>query len=83
MYAQSEATLKGVTVDGAPADVKIKVETQYPWDGAVKVTVLTDGAFTVKARIPGWSVGEAVPEVGDGGGAAVPRASQGGPHARA
>ncbi|MBR0237238.1 MAG: glycoside hydrolase family 127 protein [Thermoguttaceae bacterium] len=63
LYAQSEATLKGVTVDGKPADVKIKVETKYPWDGSVKVTVLTDGAFTVKARIPGWSVGEAVPEV--------------------
>ena len=63
LYAQSEATLKGVTVDGKAADVKLKVETKYPWDGAVKVTVLTDGEFTVKARIPGWSVGEAVPEV--------------------
>ena len=43
--------------------VKMRQETQYPWDGRVKISV-DPGAparFTVKVRIPGWAGNEAVP----------------------
>ena len=37
--------------------------TQYPWDGAVKITVAPEkqSRFTVNVRIPGWARNEAVP----------------------
>ena len=46
--------------------VKLSVETDYPWDGKVKLTVkslaLRPGGFsTLKVRIPGWAVGRPVP----------------------
>jgi len=43
--------------------VKMKQETRYPWDGAVKITVEPDknGPFTVNVRIPGWARNEAAP----------------------
>ena len=45
-------------------NVKMQVETAYPWDGTVKMTV--DPAkrrqeFTLHIRIPGWIKGEASP----------------------
>ena len=43
--------------------VKLKQETRYPWDGAVKITVDPDksGPFTINVRIPGWANNEAAP----------------------
>src|SRR5215475_12091870 len=43
--------------------VKIRQETRYPWDGAVKMTVTPDqaGAMTIDLRIPGWARNEPVP----------------------
>ena len=43
--------------------VKILQETRYPWDGAVRMTVLPDQAskFTIRVRIPGWARNEPVP----------------------
>ncbi len=37
--------------------------TQYPWDGAVKITVAPEkkSRFTVNVRIPGWARNEVVP----------------------
>ncbi|MEY8515806.1 beta-L-arabinofuranosidase domain-containing protein [Lachnospiraceae bacterium 29-84] len=51
MYVGSEGN---VNVDGTA--VALKQETEYPWDGAVKLTVspAEAKAFTVKVRIPGW-----------------------------
>ena len=42
--------------------VKMKQETRYPWDGAVKMTVTPDvaGPLTVHVRIPGWARNEPV-----------------------
>ncbi|MBO5642659.1 MAG: glycoside hydrolase family 127 protein [Kiritimatiellae bacterium] len=48
-------------VDGA----KIKVETDYPWSGKIKVTVEPEGEkkekLTLKLRVPGWARGRPVP----------------------
>lgn len=39
--------------------VALKQETNYPWDGRIKLAVdpERDSAFTVKIRIPGWAQG--------------------------
>lgn len=51
MYAGSTAN---INVEGS--NVKIVQETNYPWDGAVKMTVTPADAkdFTLNIRIPGW-----------------------------
>lgn len=38
--------------NGAP--VRLSVRTDYPWDGAVAVTVGADAAFALRLRVPGW-----------------------------
>ncbi|MEX2317614.1 MAG: beta-L-arabinofuranosidase domain-containing protein [Pirellulales bacterium] len=55
--SEAEITFTGRTV------VRVKQETNYPWDGDVKITVnpVTPGEFTVKVRIPGWAQGHALP----------------------
>ena len=52
MYIGSDGT---VNVDGT--QVGLTQETEYPWDGAVKMTVnpAEDKTFTMKVRIPGWT----------------------------
>jgi hypothetical protein len=59
LYAGGSAD---ITLDGGQK-VALKQATQYPWDGAVKVTVTpaARGAFTINLRIPGWARNEAVP----------------------
>src|SRR6267154_2693512 len=44
-------------------DVPVSLETNYPWEGNVKLTVQpkTRAKFTVHVRIPGWAQGQAVP----------------------
>ena len=44
-------------------EVVLKQETNYPWDGAITLTVLKNkaGNFNLKVRYPGWARGEAVP----------------------
>ena len=43
--------------------VGIRQETQYPWDGSIKITVSpeTPAEFAINIRIPGWAVGQPVP----------------------
>lgn len=43
--------------------VPISIETNYPWDGNIKLTVQpkTKTNFKLHVRIPGWAQGEAVP----------------------
>lgn len=45
------------------AEVPITMETNYPWDGNVKLTLQpkSKSKFKVHIRIPGWVQGEAVP----------------------
>lgn len=50
-YAQNSAH---AAVDGA--EVRLRLESRYPWDGAVKLTVapLQPQRFKLHLRIPGW-----------------------------
>jgi DUF1680 family protein/alpha-L-arabinofuranosidase len=43
--------------------VRLRQETRYPWDGAVKMTVepKRSAKFTIAIRIPGWAQGKPVP----------------------
>jgi len=45
------------------AAVVLSQETRYPWDGDVKLTVVSEaaGPFELGLRIPGWARGEAMP----------------------
>jgi DUF1680 family protein len=43
--------------------IMLTQDTQYPWDGAVRITVAPEkkSRFTVAVRIPGWARNEVVP----------------------
>jgi DUF1680 family protein len=58
LYAGSTANF-----DFAGGKLKVTQETQYPWDGAVKIVLTPDRArtFTLKVRIPGWAREQPVP----------------------
>ncbi|MEV4313699.1 beta-L-arabinofuranosidase domain-containing protein [Actinocrispum sp. NPDC049592] len=40
------------TVDGVP--VRIAIDTDYPWDGRISLTVTTEAPLTLSLRIPEW-----------------------------
>jgi DUF1680 family protein len=46
-------------LDVAAADLRLRVETDYPWDGTVRVAVVEapDGERTIALRVPGWAEG--------------------------
>ncbi|QIG39046.1 glycoside hydrolase family 127 protein [Microbacterium sp. 4R-513] len=52
-YAPSEVR----TVVGGGTPVELDVETRYPEDGLVRVTVHADAEFTLGLRVPGWASG--------------------------
>ncbi len=58
LFVSNTATLN---VDGKRLTLSQK--TNYPWDGAVNLTVdrATGRDFTLKLRIPGWAKGQVVP----------------------
>ena len=51
------------TVVTSAGGVTLTQDTDYPWSGAVKLTVdpPAESAFTIRLRIPGWARGEPVP----------------------
>jgi uncharacterized protein len=59
LYAAGEASL---TIDGGTT-LKLIQQTEYPWDGRVRLTVNPDRAsqFALCLRIPGWAEGRPVP----------------------
>ncbi|CAG5003557.1 Non-reducing end beta-L-arabinofuranosidase [Dyadobacter sp. CECT 9275] len=58
LFAASEVRFKAGDVD-----VKLSQETNYPWDGAVRINVSPEKTtrFPVGIRIPGWASGTAIP----------------------
>ena len=54
LYVAGEAR---VQLEGQ--DVRLKVQTEYPWDGEVRLTVQVErpATFSLKLRIPGWCQG--------------------------
>lgn len=55
LFLASEAEVNGV---------KLKMETDYPWSGKVKLTVTPAkdcDAFSIRVRVPGWARGKPVP----------------------
>ena len=50
-------------VPTAAGDVTLTQETDYPWSGAVKLTVdpPAESAFALRLRVPGWARNEPVP----------------------
>jgi hypothetical protein len=59
LYLTGEASIK---MDKGAA-VKLAQQTDYPWDGRVRLTVTPEQAseFTLCLRIPGWALGHPVP----------------------
>ena len=47
----------------AGGSVKVAVQTDYPWDGKVRITVNPEkaGEFELRLRVPGWAQGRPVP----------------------
>jgi hypothetical protein len=53
----------GSTLDTTLPDgrrIKLKQETDYPWDGRVKITVEACGELSVFLRVPAWAEGAAL-----------------------
>ena len=59
LYAAGEAAIE---LDGG-ATVRLAQQTDYPWDGCVRLTVTpeTPAEFALCLRIPGWALGRPVP----------------------
>jgi DUF1680 family protein len=58
LFADNEATL---TINNMA--VKISQQTNYPWEGIIKMTISPEKAinFPLSVRIPGWANGDAIP----------------------
>ena len=58
LFVQGEAA---VEVGGT--GVKVRQQTRYPWDGAVRIAVEPESrsAWTILVRVPGWAGDEATP----------------------
>jgi len=70
IYAASEKNLfvnlfisNEAEINMGPDIIKITQETDFPWDGKLRMTVNPGktSSFTVNIRIPGWAGNEAVP----------------------
>lgn len=70
IYAQEKETLfvnlymsNNADISLANNKLKISQETNYPWDGKVKLDINPEKAsvFTIKLRVPGWARNEVMP----------------------
>ncbi len=58
LYAENQAD---INLNGT--DIKVSQQTQYPWNGDVKIDIETEVSsdFVVKLRVPGWARNEVLP----------------------
>ncbi|RTL58758.1 MAG: glycoside hydrolase family 127 protein [Sphingobacteriales bacterium] len=51
------------TIPLAKTNVEVKMQTNYPWDGTIKLNIdpVKKSTFDLYLRIPGWASGEASP----------------------
>lgn len=58
LYAASTATIRT-----AGGDLRVQLETEYPWQGRITLTldVATPRAFALALRIPSWADGDSLP----------------------
>ena len=58
LYASNEAT-----IDLPAQSIKLNMETNYPWDGKVSITLqeIETADFKLKLRVPGWVRNEVLP----------------------
>ena len=70
IYAVQDDTLyvnlymtNGATIDVNKTAVKINQETNYPWDGNIKLKIETASTskFALRLRVPGWALHQPVP----------------------
>ncbi len=63
LFTTSETTVQNVNSRLQFVNVKISQQTDYPWDGKIRILVEPEkpNTFTLKVRIPGWAQGDAVP----------------------
>lgn len=70
IYAQSENSFyvnlfvgSSTSVDFTKTKVNVSTETNYPWEGAIKIKIAPEKKvkFALNIRIPGWALGRPIP----------------------
>ncbi|MBL7828562.1 MAG: glycoside hydrolase family 127 protein [Saprospiraceae bacterium] len=63
LYGANKTTLENINSKGQKVAVELVQETEYPWEGRVKIKVnpAKPNTFILYLRIPGWAKGDAVP----------------------
>ena len=63
LFGRSETTVENVNSRLQIVPVTIRQQTNYPWDGEVKITVEPErpNTFELRIRIPGWARSDAFP----------------------
>lgn len=63
LYGASKTRVENINSKGQKVGVAIRQETDYPWNGVVRIYVDPEkpNTFALHVRIPGWAKGDAVP----------------------
>ncbi|HOY08203.1 MAG TPA: glycoside hydrolase family 127 protein [Saprospiraceae bacterium] len=63
LFAASSTSFENLNSKGQKVKVNVRQETDFPWNGLVKIHVdpAKPNTFSLKVRIPGWAKGDAVP----------------------
>lgn len=63
LFGSSKTRVENTNSKGQKVAVDIRQETEYPWNGVVRIHVdpAKPNTFALHVRIPGWAKGDAVP----------------------
>lgn len=63
LFAASKTTIENTNSKGQKVKIDIRQESNFPWDGFVRIKVdpAKPNTFALKIRIPGWAKGDAAP----------------------